>query len=73
MKIVYLVTCGEYSDYDIKGPFSTRELAEAYIAKMKENDRGAAEGWYNHVPRIEEYYLDAKYGTEHPEGKWDEE
>jgi len=48
-KMVYVVTNGEYSDYQIEGVFSTRALAEAY-----ESLRGPSV--------IEEWPIDEKVG-----------
>lgn len=31
---IYVVTWGEYSDYNIEGIFSTKELAKEYIGRM---------------------------------------
>ena len=48
---VYIVTSGEYSDYSIEACFSTRALAEAYLA-------GRAQGQPYHPGDIEEFSLD---------------
>lgn len=48
-KIIYLVSSGEYSDYGVRGVFSNRENAQAYIDKYK---------WRWAQPQIEEYRLD---------------
>lgn len=48
MKIVYVVTSGEYSDYGIDAIFSEKKLSEEYI----ENGDGTnIEEWYLDVPR----------------------
>lgn len=49
MTIAYLVTEGQYSDYQIVAAFSTRELAEGYIDMYRE-------GMWE--PGIEEWVLD---------------
>lgn len=33
--IAYMVTCGKYSDYRLKGAFSTEEKAEVYGEKLR--------------------------------------
>lgn len=48
MKKVYIVTCGDYSDYTIENVFSTKELAEEYINRVSTYDDY----------RVEEYELD---------------
>jgi len=49
-KIAYIVTHGEYSNYEIHAVFSTWELAEAYIKTFKwDDDEG---------PEIEEWPID---------------
>jgi hypothetical protein len=48
--IVYLVTSGRYSSYDVEAVFSTREKAEEYM----ESDRPD----YHEPPCIEEYEVD---------------
>ena len=54
-KILYLVSSGEYSEYEPEAVFSTRELAEQAIAKNHQDpDRKAF--WYN--DDIEEISLD---------------
>lgn len=50
MEKVFIVTSGEYSDYDIKAVFSTREKAEAYI-----NAKGTDYYW-----EVEEWDVDAE-------------
>lgn len=50
---VYIVTAGDYSDYGIRAVFSTRELAEAFIAKY-----GNSLGDWGDTPVIEEWTLD---------------
>lgn len=47
MKIIYAVTSGDYNDYRINGLFSSKELAEDFMATLKGRD-------YND---IEEYQL----------------
>ena len=48
---VYIVTSGEYSDYGIEAVFSTREMAEKYIATNNTTDYP-----YDY---IEEYDIDS--------------
>lgn len=48
MDIVFIVTSGDYSDYQIEAVFSTREKAEAYI-----NAKGTDYDW-----EVNEYELD---------------
>jgi hypothetical protein len=38
MKIMYVVTAGEYSDYGIEALFDEESLAKAYIASVKSSD-----------------------------------
>lgn len=54
MARVYVVTCGEYSDYRIKACFSSMELAKAYINEPKIG----LEPMYGDACEIEEYELD---------------
>lgn len=43
---IFLVTSGEYSDYHIAAVFSTQELANEYVVKMKsDGDEGSVEHW----------------------------
>lgn len=56
MTTVYLVSCGQYSDYSIVGAFSTKELAQAMIDLHKEH---AISMWHELNEEIEEYELDA--------------
>jgi hypothetical protein len=49
MKKLYVVTSGEYSDYEISAIFDTKELAEKYIDSF-------SLGYYTEM-RIEEYDL----------------
>lgn len=52
--VVYLVTTGESSDYNVILAFTTRELAQAWCDAAKDDDTyGGYYGWY----RIEEYPL----------------
>lgn len=47
-KKVFLITSGTYSDYSVGAVFSTRELAEAYLADLKKinlNDDSLIEEW----------------------------
>jgi hypothetical protein len=46
---IYVITSGEYSDYNINCVFSTRQLAEAYVEKYSAEEM-----------RIEEYELDTE-------------
>lgn len=48
MSSVFVVTSGEYSNYRIEEVFSTKDLAEAFIAEIGQHDG----------PQIEEYELD---------------
>jgi hypothetical protein len=50
MAIIYIVTSGEYSDYHILGTFSTKEIAEDFIALLGEPEYSER--------RIEEFELD---------------
>lgn len=60
MSKVWLVTAGEYSDYHIKGAFSSEVKAEAYCAAYRDM------GEWDH-PEVEEYDLDPMLEG-HPEG-----
>lgn len=53
MSKVYIVTCGDYSDYGIEACFSTKAKAQEFI----KNGKKIEEFWGN--PRIEEWDLDA--------------
>lgn len=44
MKTVFVVTSGIYSDYHIDGIFSTKELAAAFVKKLKD-DETSVEIW----------------------------
>lgn len=49
MKKIYVVTCGEYSDYGIEAIFDNKELAEKFISCFE---------WYDwHQPTVEEWEL----------------
>jgi hypothetical protein len=37
MTDIWLVTCGDYSDYNVDSAFSTMEAADAHCARMQEN------------------------------------
>ena len=52
MSKVYVVTSGEYSSYSICQVFTTRELAEAYIAARQPGERR-----YGGLNEVEEYDL----------------
>lgn len=54
-KKIYIVTAGEYSDYGIIAPFSSKQLAEKFIESCKWSE------W--DCPRIEEYYIDRFGGS----------
>ena len=54
MKKKYIVTSGDHDDYSINAVFSTKELADEYVAKM--NTPGG--DWDK--PRIEEYIIDSE-------------
>ena len=62
MKKVYIVTSGEYSDYQIRSVFSTEKLAKKYIEHA---GRIIGDIWDEF--RIEEYGLDVI--TKYPKGK----
>ena len=51
---VYVVTSGDYSDYDIRAIFTTKELAEKYKQSFIKKD-----GYRSYFNDIEEYELDA--------------
>ena len=53
MSKVYIVTCGNYSDYGIEACFSTKQKAQEFI----KNGKKIETFWGN--PRIEEWDLDA--------------
>lgn len=51
---VYLVTSGQYSDYDIEGIFSTKEKAQEYIIyKLNKSTDGCSAGYFNDIEEIE--------------------
>ncbi len=54
MTKVWIVTSGEYSDYEIEAVFSTKGLAEDYIQKMNGAGLGSSyndiEGWELDLP-----------------------
>ena len=52
MATVYIVTHGDYSDYSILAAFSTREMAERFVAAYNQG-----ESYYDKAD-IEEYELD---------------
>ena len=52
MSTIYIVTSGEYEDYSVEAPFSTREKAQAYIDRFKEHLT---------EPEIEEYTIDPEW------------
>ena len=54
---VYVVTTGSYSDYSIKGIFSTRKRAQRYIDRCLENSDVV---YYTEFNDIEEWTLDEK-------------
>lgn len=58
MPTIYVVTSGEYSDYSINAMFSTKELADQYIAKSIAH----ADLNYNYGYNVEEWELD-KYAA----------
>ena len=45
MSKVYVVTSGSYSDYGISGIFTTRKLAQAFIASFKKGEFNDIETW----------------------------
>jgi hypothetical protein len=69
-QIVYVVTAGEYSDYEIRAMFSTKELAQAYIDKAQALKRTDAEWdignlyWADDSPSIQEWTLDSERDAE---------
>lgn len=54
MKKIYVVTAGDYSDYQICGVFSSEDIAKKYIDSFK---RGENSWSYNEM-EIEEWNLD---------------
>lgn len=42
---VYIVTCGEYSDYHIEKVFTNYEKAEQYVALQNRNPNGYQDEW----------------------------
>ena len=42
---IYVVTCGEYSDYHIERVFTNYEKAEQYVALQNRNPNGYQEEW----------------------------
>lgn len=67
MSKVYLVSSGSYSDYYVIGAFSTRELAEAYIAHRLGPDSTKSWSEVNREP--EEIELDQPRES-WPPGSW---
>lgn len=51
---VYVVTTGEYSDYSIRGVFSSREAAEKFMAKCKASEAC----WNQDFNELQEWALD---------------
>lgn len=49
---IYVVTAGQYSDYHIRGVFSTEEKAEAFCRQFNQQD-------FHTDARVERYCLDA--------------
>lgn len=58
MKTIFLVTYGEYEDYEVVATFSTREKAEKYIASY--NDNNFVNGFATNDYKIEQYAIDDK-------------
>ena len=56
MKTIFLVTYGEYEDYEVVATFSTREKAEKYIASY--NDNNFVNGFATDDYKIEQYTVD---------------
>lgn len=61
MKIIYLVTEGEYSDYGIEAVFSTEELAQAYIDTRESHKAPDGKKYYGYCEyKIEQYPIDER-------------
>lgn len=56
---IFAVSSGTYSDYGINAMFSTRELAEKYIADHTDKETGKTDAWDSYI--VEEWELDASY------------
>lgn len=56
MKTIFLVTYGEYEDYEVVATFSTREKAEKWIASY--NDNNFANGFVIDDYQIKSYVVD---------------
>jgi len=54
-QVVYIVTSGSYSDYQINGVFDSKEQAQAFIKYVKAHDDFGA--WGHEEPNIEEWTL----------------
>jgi len=54
---VWLITTGEYSDYAVLCAFTTRDLAEQYVAAVAAQREGATYIYSSDVPVIEEFPL----------------
>lgn len=58
METIFLVTYGEYEDYEVVATFSTREKAEKWIASYTDNS--FANGFVTDDYKIESYIVDDK-------------
>ncbi len=56
METIFLVTYGEYEDYEVVATFSTREKAEKWIASY--NDNNFANGFVTNNYNIEQHIVD---------------
>ncbi len=62
MSEVYVVTSGSYSDYGIRGIFSTKKNADEFIERagaLKDDDGDRLEYWSGDVNGVEIWELDA--------------
>jgi len=66
-KIVYVVTSGEYSDYNIDAIFDSKELAEQYIDFFKKKGQGTVYGGFYGIEEYElnplQKYINGGYGS----------
>lgn len=56
METIFLVTYGEYEDYEVVATFSTREKAEKWIASYNDND--FVNGFVTNDYKIEQHIID---------------
>ncbi len=61
---VYVVTSGQYSDYEINGLFSSKEKAEEFIAEIATEDR---KSFFDTDYHVEQWPLDV---WKKDEGRW---